>query len=165
MTAAAGRDARIPVYLLTGFLGSGKTTLLNQALREPALAHTAVVVNELGEIVRLEPLGSSHRLQPVGEFIRRLERVGRRHVGYEPLRVLEVGHRMIGFVATEQLEHVISTHQYATVAAPGIDARESLARLRQRQLEGKFGAGERNRTPDLRITNALLYQLSYSGSA
>ncbi len=42
--------ARTPVYLLTGFLGSGKTTLLNAALRAPALAHTAVVVNELGEI-------------------------------------------------------------------------------------------------------------------
>jgi len=41
---------RIPVYLLTGFLGSGKTTLLNAALRDPALAHTAVVVNELGDI-------------------------------------------------------------------------------------------------------------------
>ena len=25
------------------------------------------------------------------------------------------------------------------------------------------GAGERSRTPDLRITNALLYQLSYAG--
>ena len=44
------RDARTPVFLLTGFLGSGKTTLLNRALREPALANTAVVVNELGEI-------------------------------------------------------------------------------------------------------------------
>ena len=41
---------KIPVFLLTGFLGSGKTTLLNAALRDPALAHTAVVVNELGEI-------------------------------------------------------------------------------------------------------------------
>ena len=41
---------RTPVYLLTGFLGSGKTTLLNAALRAPELAHTAVVVNELGEI-------------------------------------------------------------------------------------------------------------------
>jgi len=40
----------IPVFLLTGFLGAGKTTLLNAALREPALANTAVVVNELGEI-------------------------------------------------------------------------------------------------------------------
>ena len=44
------RDARTPVFLLTGFLGSGKTTLLNRALKEPALANTAVVVNELGEI-------------------------------------------------------------------------------------------------------------------
>ena len=25
------------------------------------------------------------------------------------------------------------------------------------------GAGKRSRTPDLRITNALLYQLSYAG--
>ena len=41
---------RFPIYLLTGFLGSGKTTLLNAALRTPALANTAVVVNELGEI-------------------------------------------------------------------------------------------------------------------
>ena len=39
-----------PVFLLTGFLGSGKTTLLNRALKDPALANTAVVVNELGEI-------------------------------------------------------------------------------------------------------------------
>ena len=30
-------------------------------------------------------------------------------------------------------------------------------------LEMKLGAGKRNRTPDLRITNALLYRLSYSG--
>ena len=43
-------SARTPVFLLTGFLGSGKTTLLNRALKEPALANTAVVVNELGEI-------------------------------------------------------------------------------------------------------------------
>jgi G3E family GTPase len=42
--------SRIPVYLLTGFLGSGKTTLLNAALRDPALANTAVIVNELGDI-------------------------------------------------------------------------------------------------------------------
>ncbi len=27
------------------------------------------------------------------------------------------------------------------------------------------GAGEKSRTPDLRITNALLYQLSYTGVA
>jgi G3E family GTPase len=43
-------SAKTPVYLLTGFLGSGKTTLLNRALKDPALANTAVVVNELGEI-------------------------------------------------------------------------------------------------------------------
>jgi G3E family GTPase len=42
--------AKTPVFLLTGFLGSGKTTLLNRALKDPALANTAVVVNELGKI-------------------------------------------------------------------------------------------------------------------
>jgi G3E family GTPase len=42
--------AQTPVTILTGFLGSGKTTLLNRALRNPALARTAVVINEFGEI-------------------------------------------------------------------------------------------------------------------
>lgn len=42
--------ARIDLFILTGFLGSGKTTLLNQLLAEPALADTAVIVNEFGEI-------------------------------------------------------------------------------------------------------------------
>jgi G3E family GTPase len=38
------------VSILTGFLGSGKTTLVNRALREPAMANTAVVINEFGAI-------------------------------------------------------------------------------------------------------------------
>lgn len=42
--------ARIPVVLVTGFLGSGKTTLVNRVLKTKAYAHTAVVVNEFGEV-------------------------------------------------------------------------------------------------------------------
>jgi G3E family GTPase len=36
--------------VVTGFLGSGKTTLLSRLLRDPALARTAVIVNEFGEV-------------------------------------------------------------------------------------------------------------------
>lgn len=39
-----------PVHLLTGFLGSGKTTLLRRLLADPALADTAVLINEFGEV-------------------------------------------------------------------------------------------------------------------
>lgn len=39
-----------PITVLTGFLGAGKTTLLNHLLKQPALAGTAVLVNEFGEI-------------------------------------------------------------------------------------------------------------------
>jgi len=39
-----------PVHLITGFLGSGKTTLLQHLLADPALADTAVLINEFGEV-------------------------------------------------------------------------------------------------------------------
>jgi G3E family GTPase len=39
-----------PLTVLTGFLGAGKTTLLNALLGDPALADTAVLINEFGEI-------------------------------------------------------------------------------------------------------------------
>jgi G3E family GTPase len=41
---------RRPVTVVTGFLGSGKTTLLGRVLTEPAMANTAVLVNEFGEV-------------------------------------------------------------------------------------------------------------------
>ena len=42
--------ATIPVTVLTGFLGSGKTSLLRHSLASTAMADTAVLVNEVGEI-------------------------------------------------------------------------------------------------------------------
>jgi G3E family GTPase len=36
--------------VLTGFLGAGKTSLLNRLVTDPALAETAVIINEFGEI-------------------------------------------------------------------------------------------------------------------
>ena len=40
----------VAVSIVTGFLGAGKTTLVNRLLKEPALANTAVIVNEFGEV-------------------------------------------------------------------------------------------------------------------
>jgi G3E family GTPase len=40
----------IPLTVLTGFLGAGKTSLLNRLVQDPALAGTAVIINEFGEI-------------------------------------------------------------------------------------------------------------------
>lgn len=45
-----GGDRRLPIIILTGFLGAGKTTLLNHLLGQPALARTAVLINEFGAV-------------------------------------------------------------------------------------------------------------------
>ena len=42
--------ATLPLFVVTGFLGAGKTTLLNSLLRQSAMAATAVIVNEFGEV-------------------------------------------------------------------------------------------------------------------
>ncbi len=44
------KEEKIPISLITGFLGSGKTTVINHLLTTPALAKTAVLVNEFGQI-------------------------------------------------------------------------------------------------------------------
>jgi G3E family GTPase len=54
----------IPLTVLTGFLGAGKTSLLNRLIHDPALAETAVIINEFGEI------GLDHLLvKPVREGV------------------------------------------------------------------------------------------------
>jgi G3E family GTPase len=55
----AKTSAHTPVTILTGFLGSGKTTLLNRTLRHPAMARTAVVINEFGEVGLDQALAAS----------------------------------------------------------------------------------------------------------
>lgn len=47
---ALGPSEPIPLTVLTGFLGAGKTSLLNRLITDPALAETAVIINEFGEI-------------------------------------------------------------------------------------------------------------------
>ncbi len=45
-----GKNIKIPVIIITGFLGSGKTTILNHVVRQPEMKATAVIINEFGEI-------------------------------------------------------------------------------------------------------------------
>jgi G3E family GTPase len=49
-TRPQGPIQPIPLAVLTGFLGAGKTSLLNRLIHDPALAETAVIINEFGEI-------------------------------------------------------------------------------------------------------------------
>ena len=50
MTAPSPTTTTVPLTVLTGFLGSGKTTLLKRLLEDPAMAGTAVIINEFGEV-------------------------------------------------------------------------------------------------------------------
>jgi hypothetical protein len=53
----------------------------------------------------LEASGRAHRVQPVGEFLDRLEMVLRRQLVEDPPGLLRIGHRMVGLAAEQVLEH------------------------------------------------------------
>lgn len=43
-------DTRTPVHVVTGFLGAGKTTLLRQAMQDPRLSNSLLLVNEVADL-------------------------------------------------------------------------------------------------------------------
>ena len=73
-------------------------------------------LDQLRKILGLETLRRAHRLQPVREFIHRLEGIAHRHLTQQALRLLELGHRVIRFVATKKFQHSNSRHPPALSA-------------------------------------------------
>ena len=76
--ALKGPAEPIPLTVLTGFLGAGKTSLLKRLVTDPALAETAVIINEFGEI------GLDHLLvKPISDAALASEASGQRGNSFE----------------------------------------------------------------------------------
>jgi G3E family GTPase len=120
----AGPIEPIPLNVFTGFLGAGKTTLLNRLLKDPALADTAVVVNEVGEI------GIDHNLYEIldddivllssgclccavrGDLVNSLENLLRARDNGRCSQFKRVVIETTGIADPASVLHVLMTHPY-----------------------------------------------------
>jgi G3E family GTPase len=120
----AGPIEPIPLNIITGFLGAGKTTLLNRLLKEPALADTAVLVNEVGEI------GIDHNLYEIldddivllssgclccavrGDLVNSLENLLRARDNGRCSQFKRVVIETTGIADPASVLHVVMTHPY-----------------------------------------------------
>lgn len=120
----AGPIEPIPLNVFTGFLGAGKTTLLNRLLKDPALADTAVLVNEVGEI------GIDHNLYEIldddivllssgclccavrGDLVNSLENLLRARDNGRCTQFKRVVIETTGIADPASVLHVLMTHPY-----------------------------------------------------
>jgi G3E family GTPase len=120
----AGPIEPIPLNVFTGFLGAGKTTLLNRLLKDPALADTAVLVNEVGEI------GIDHNLYEIldddivllssgclccavrGDLVNSLENLLRARDNGRCSQFKRVVIETTGIADPASVLHVLMTHPY-----------------------------------------------------
>ena len=151
-----------PVDLITGFLGSGKTTLLRRLLADPALADTAVLINEFGEIgldhLLLERVDETMVLlssgclccsirEELADAIKGL--LGRRERGeVPPFRRLVIETTGLAdpfpILSTIQAEPVIKHHFRVGIVIATVDAVNGLAQIdRQFEIVRQIAAADR----------------------
>lgn len=139
----------IPVTILTGFLGSGKTTLLKRLLTDPAMAGTAVVINEFGEVglddALVEKLEDDAVLLPSGcvccevrgDLVEALERMHQRSLWGDIPEMKRVVLETTGLADPAPIVHTLMTEErlYRTyqldAVVTTVDAQLGLAEIEQ----------------------------------
>lgn len=113
----------IPITVLTGFLGSGKTTLLKRLLADPAMAGTAVIINEFGEVglddALIEKIDEDAVLLPSGcvccavrgDLVQALERLHERWQRGEIPTIARVVLETTGLADPTPIVHTLMTEE------------------------------------------------------
>ena len=80
--------------------------IVARKLARPQLAGIVDLEQQLEALFELETFSGRDRLEPVRQFLQRLDRVLRGQVVQEPLGFLRIRHGMVRLAAAEQLQHL-----------------------------------------------------------